>query len=213
MTTVWFFFFFNHPSCYSSLKISQFSIFTHLIHLVQFLIIQFFYFFVGFIPLNWSDLSVKPIDQISIPTNPQTKNINTKSKLELLLTTTKKYSPSPPPSPSTTNNKSQKKTLHRSPPPFTKSRKNPHLNRQATHQFKIEIQTDSTSNSNRFNTKTQIESTLNSTDSTPKLTSIQHWNSNRFNIETQTNTNSKRKEKEKKKMKKTRPDQAWKGKE
>ena len=54
--------------------------------------------------------------------------------------------------PTTANTKSQKKALHHSlppltkptpsnPPPLTKTRKNPHTNRQAIHQFNTETQT------------------------------------------------------------------------
>ena len=45
---------------HSSLKISQFPIPIRLAHFTELLITQFFYFFVGPILVNWSDLSIKP---------------------------------------------------------------------------------------------------------------------------------------------------------
>ena len=45
---------------HSSLKIPQFPIPIRLAHFTELLITQFFYFFVGPILVNWSDLSIKP---------------------------------------------------------------------------------------------------------------------------------------------------------
>ena len=86
-----FFFFFHHSSLltqflslityHSSLKIPQFPIPTRLAHFTHLLITQFFYFFVGPIPVKWSNHSVNKISF-----NHKTKTVTTTTTIRAATT-------------------------------------------------------------------------------------------------------------------------------